>query len=119
LYNNTVLFEIGDMINSYQLEHKKPPQKVKDLAAFSETLPTGLGAARRGDVVVFWGVAPVESGSAGPEAQEILAYLKETPESGGGVLTRDLTVKSLTAEEFKAAPKAAGTIEDVSKSAKK
>lgn len=119
LYNNTVLYEIGDMINTYQIQHKKPPQGVRDLAAFADSLPTGLGAARRGDVVVLWGVAPVESGSPGPEGQEVLAYLKETPESGGGVLTRSLQIKSLTAAEFQAAPKAAGKIEGVSKAAQK
>jgi hypothetical protein len=119
LYTNTVLFEIGDMINSYTLEKKKPPQGVKDLAAFADTLPTGVGAARRGDVVILWGVAPVESGSSGPEADEILAYLKETPESGGGVLTRSLKIKSMSPEEFQAAPKAPGTVEDLSKSGKK
>ncbi|OJW19965.1 MAG: hypothetical protein BGO49_10600 [Planctomycetales bacterium 71-10] len=119
LYNNTVLSELGDMISTYNLQHKKPPQGVKDLAVFAESLPTGLGAARRGDAVVLWGVAPVEPGSSGAEGQEILAYLKEAPESGGGVLTRDLQVKSLTADEFKAAPKAAGKIEDVSKAGKK
>ncbi|MFO0959407.1 MAG: hypothetical protein U0800_18560 [Isosphaeraceae bacterium] len=119
LYNSTVLFEVGDTINTYYLQNKKPPQGIKDLAGFSESFPTGLGAARRGDVVVFWGVAPVQGGSTGPEGQEILAYLKETPESGGGVLTRALEIKSLTAEEFKAAPKAAGKIEDTSGAGKK
>ncbi len=119
LYSNNVLFEIGDTINTYYIQHKKAPQGIKDLAEFADTFATGIGAARRGEVVVFWGVAPVESGSTSPEGQEVLAYLKESPESGGGVLTRALQIKSLTAEEFKAAPKAAGKIEDVSKAAKK
>jgi hypothetical protein len=119
LYNNTVLFEIGDMINTYHIQHKKPPQGVKDLADFADSFPTGVGAARRGDVVVLWGVVPVESGSSDPEGQQVLAYLKEAPESGGGVLTRSLQIKSLTADEFKAAPKAAGKVEGASKAAKK
>jgi hypothetical protein len=120
VYNNTVLFEVGDMINTHTIQHKKPPQGVKDLAAFADSLPTGVGAARRGDVVVLWGVAPVEPGAAGPEGEEILAYLKETPDSGGGVLTRSLQIKSLTADEFKAAPKAPGKVEDTAgKAAKK
>ena len=46
---------------------------------------------------------------------EILAYVKEAPDSGGGVLTRNLKLKKMTAEEFKAAPRAAGTIEDPAK----
>lgn len=122
LYSNNVLFEVGDMINTYYIQHKKPPQGLKDLNAFADTLPTGLGAARKGEVVVLWGVAPVEpnpAGTSSPEGQEILAYQQEAPDSGGGVLTRDLTIKRLSAEEFKAAPKADGKIEDTSKTSKK
>lgn len=122
LYSNNVLFEVGDMINTYYIQHKKPPQGLKDLNAFADTLPTGLGAARRGEVVVLWGVAPVApdpSGASSPEGQEILVYLKETPEAGGGVLTRDLQTKRLSAEEFQSAPKAAGKIEETSKAAAK
>ena len=112
LYQNTVLTEIGDMINTHTIQHKKPPQGVKDLSPFADTLPTGLGAARPGDVLVIWGVGPVDPAGADPAGDEILAYLKEAPESGGGVLTRNLKVKSLTADEFKAAPKAPGKLEE-------
>jgi hypothetical protein len=119
LYTNTALFEIGDMINTYTIQHKKPPQGLRDLSAFAETFSSGTNAAREGEVVVLWGVAPVEPGSAGPEGQEILAYVKEAPESGGGVLTRDLQIKSLSADAFQAAPKAAGKIEERGKAAKK
>jgi hypothetical protein len=112
LYTNTALYEIGDMINTYTMERKKPPRGLRDLSAFAETFSTGTNAVREGQVVVLWGVAPVAPGSAGPEAQEILAYVKEAPDTGGGVITRDLTIKSLGADAFKAAPKAAGTADD-------
>jgi hypothetical protein len=119
LYSNTVLFEIGDMINTHCIQHKKAPQGLRDLAVFEDSFPTGLGAARRGDVVIFWGVETIDPAAGGPEGEEVLAYLKETPETGGGVVTRALQIKSLTPDQFKAAPKAPGKIEDVSKSDKK
>lgn len=47
-------------------------------------------------------------------APEILAYGKEVPESGGYVLLLDRTVKKMTAEEFRAAPKAGKATEPAS-----
>jgi hypothetical protein len=114
LYQNNVLSEVGDMYNTYFIQSKKPPKGVKDLAPFAEGLPTGVGAVRRGDVVVLWGATPVDPTSTDPAGDEILAYLKEVPDSGGPVITRNLKVKPMTADEFKAAPKAAGTAEDPS-----
>ncbi|MDG3007637.1 hypothetical protein [Paludisphaera mucosa] len=118
LYQNNVLAEVGDMYNTHFVQHKKPPQGLKDLSPFADTLPTGLGAARRGEVVVLWGVDPVDPAGSDAAGEEILAYLKEAPESGGGVLTRNLKVKSMTADEFKAAPKAAGKVEEPAKAGK-
>ena len=37
---------------------------------------------------------------------EVLAYLKDVPEKGGLVLMKNRKIKSMTPEEFKAAPKA-------------
>ncbi|KAJ3088368.1 hypothetical protein HK102_008926, partial [Quaeritorhiza haematococci] len=59
-YQNNVLSEVGDMYNTYFIQFKKPPQGVKDLNMFAEGLPTGVGAVRRGEVVVLWGVDPVD-----------------------------------------------------------
>ncbi|WP_165246893.1 hypothetical protein [Paludisphaera soli] len=114
LYQNNVLSEVGDMYNTYFIQFKKPPQGVKDLAMFAEGLPTGVGAVRRGEVVVLWGVDPVDPAATDPAGDEILAYLKEVPDAGGPVITRNLKVKPLTAAEFQAAPKAAGKAEDPS-----
>lgn len=115
LYANNVLTEIGGMISTYTVQHRKPPQGLKDPSMFADSLPTGLGAARKGEIVVLWGVAPVDPGGTDPAGNEILAYTKEAPDSGGGVLTRNLKLKEMTAEEFKAAPKVAGTIQDSAK----
>ena len=41
----------------------------------------------------------------------MLAYHKDVPEKGGEVLMQDGTAKKMTAEEFQAAPKPAGTTE--------
>ncbi len=45
----------------------------------------------------------------GEPADAVLAYRKTVPEQGGQVLMQDgWTIKSMTADEFKAAPKAGG-----------
>lgn len=111
LYQNNVLSEVGDMYNTYSIQFKKPPKGVKDLAMFADGLPTGVGAVRSGEVVVLWGAELVDPTVEGGAGDEILAYLKDVPESGGPVITRNLKVKPMTADEFKAAPKAAGTVE--------
>lgn len=63
---------------------------------------------KSGEVVVGWGAllpdTKEEPGSS--PADEVLAYLKAAPERGGPVLMRNRTIRRMTAEEFKAAPRA-------------
>jgi hypothetical protein len=58
--------------------------------------------------VVLWGATLPETGAepTGATSDEVLAYLKPVPGSGGPVLTRDRRVRTMTAEEFRASPKA-------------
>jgi hypothetical protein len=61
---------------------------------------------KSGDLINQWG-APL-SADVGP-ADAVLAYVKTVPEQGGNVLMQDgKTLNKMTADEFKAAPKAGG-----------
>ena len=64
------------------------------------------GCSSRTTSLVQWGHPLVPENEA---ADAVLAYLKTVPEQGGLVLLQDgWTVKTMTVNEFKAAPKAAG-----------
>ena len=60
---------------------------------------------KSGDLVVQWG-APLSA--EGASSDTVLAYVKTVPEQGGYVLMQDgKSIKKMTADEFKNAPKAA------------
>ena len=64
-----------------------------------------VDAIKSGELVVQWG-APLSP--QGEPADAVLAYGKTVPEQGGPVLLQDgWAIKSMTADEFRAAPKAA------------
>ena len=68
--------------------------------------PGAVEMLRSGQLVVQWG-APLTP--EGESTDAVLAYVKAVPEQGGQVLLQDgRTIKTMTADEFKAAPKAAG-----------
>ncbi|VTR94515.1 Uncharacterized protein OS=Singulisphaera acidiphila (strain ATCC BAA-1392 / DSM 18658 / VKM B-2454 / MOB10) GN=Sinac_5777 PE=4 SV=1 [Gemmata massiliana] len=82
-------------------EQGKPPaQKADDLRNYENAYPLGFAVVRSGEVVVNWGTAP----AAGSES--VLAYQKDVPTAGGWAVLQNGVVKRMTADEFKAAPKA-------------
>jgi hypothetical protein len=70
--------------------------------------PTGVRAMKQGEVVVLWGATLPDTGEEPGKADtpEVLAYQKQVPEQGGYVLLLNRTIRKMTADEFKAAPKA-------------
>ena len=108
VFENNALSEIGDIYRLYTEVNKKPPQSLRDFAPFREGTPNGIGAAARGEVVVLWGAQLNDLTEEGTNdsPDEVLAYLKDVPEKGGLVLMKNRKIRSMTAEEFKAAPKA-------------
>lgn len=99
-----LLTEVASLYEMNTLNKGKPPRRAGDLKQYSAAFPMGYIAITGGDVVAFWGVAPLQSPEA---ASTVLAYEKKAPDQGGAVLMLDgKTVKTLTAEEFQAAPKA-------------
>lgn len=98
--------ELGQVFNLYRGGPKatraRPPSKLEDLKTQRTLYSRGYAAIQHGNIVVAWGtdLAKVES----PEAT-VLAYEKQTPTDGGSVLMADGTIKTMTPQEFQAAPK--------------
>lgn len=118
---NGPLAQVGSLYRDFWELKKKAPAGVKDFATSADVMPEGVNAVKNGDVVVIWGVKleDLSPEGTGDSADEVLAYQKEVPDSGGYVLMKNRRIKHMTADEFKAAPKAAGTVEDASKAGKK
>lgn len=97
------LTEIGRMYTAYTQDHKQPPKTLSDLdkPVYEVANTEGFAALRDGECVMLWGGRLPGAGAGAT----VLAYEASVPENGGLVLFQDGTVKSLTAEEFKAAPK--------------
>lgn len=107
--NADLLHEVKGLISAYSGEAKQGPRGVDVLAKYEQGFPLGMNALRKGDIVVVWGVKMiVEEGSGGTQGgtTDIIAYEKKVPTEGGSVLLHNGTVKTMTADEFKNAPKA-------------
>ena len=100
--------DVGELLRTYQVSTKKAPTKEKDLERFEMGAPSGFAAVKKKEIVVNWGATLPDLNEEPGKVQsdEVLAYEKQTPNSGGLVLTLDRRVKSMTAQEFKAAKKA-------------
>jgi hypothetical protein len=108
---DTNLLDVGELLRMYQLEKGAPPKSLADIQAvptLEMAAPMGFERVRSGDIVVRWGATlPSTSEEIGttPDA-EVLAYVKDVPERGGSVLLLNRTLTHMTAEQFRAAPKA-------------
>lgn len=91
--------EIVQMLKIVEEDKKKPPAKAADLDAVEPLIPMAVQQLRSGDIVYFWGKGLAEGNA-------ILAHEKKAATDGGWVLLQDGTVKQLSADQFKAAPKA-------------
>lgn len=115
VFENHTLSEVGDMYQVYIQAKSKPPKSLKDLnAMFSEGYSTTLTQIKTGEVIVFWDV-PLNPDPSADSADEVLAYFKDVPESGGFTLMKDHSIKKMTPEQFQAAPKAGVVDEAASK----
>jgi len=102
---NHAFEELANLLEIRQGDNPgKPFEKAAELSKYAKGFPMGTSKVKTGEIVFLFG-APVQAGAS----DKILAYEKQTPESGGVVLMQDgTTIKKMTAEEFKAAPKAPG-----------
>ena len=102
------LQSLGEAYRTISLVNKRPPKRMQEVEQAAAASPSGLAGITASNVVVFWG-AELTDLSEEPgkvPSDKILAYEKKVPEQGGYVLMLDRTVKKMTPEEFKAAPKA-------------
>jgi len=95
----TALEDVYNLIRIRIDADKSAPKKAEDLRPYENAYPRGYAVVKSGEVVVNWGVGPADSSA-------VLAYQKEVPSSGGWVLLQNGKVQQMTADEFKAAPKA-------------
>ncbi|WP_422928265.1 hypothetical protein [Singulisphaera sp. PoT] len=114
------LNDVGQMFRQYTFNNHKPATKVSDFAPLEAVNPIGLKALQDGDVIARSGVV-IQDFEEGPATKdspdEVIAYAKEVPTSGGPVLMHNRTIRKMTAEEFKAA-KLAGDNDMVAKGKK-
>ena len=98
--NKDALAEIGQMLKSLADEGRKPPAKMAEMEPIEPMLPTAAAMLRDGTLVYLWGAAYAADGN------KVAAYEKQTPTEGGWVVLQDGTLKEMTPDEFRAAPKA-------------
>jgi hypothetical protein len=97
------LVELADVYKYLAQKKMPPPGKLEDLRPYETTLSFGWAKLERGEYVVFWGSGLASTPEAG---RTVLVYEKKVPTEGGNVILRDGTVKRMTPDEFRAAPKA-------------
>jgi len=102
----TLLQEVNDLLRAGGPPGRLPG-KVSDLDRAKEMFPRAYETVKSGKVVVLWGAPTQGEGDVGKD-EKVVAYEKQTPTEGGYVLLSAGSVTKMTAEEFKAAPKAAG-----------
>src|SRR5262249_55131380 len=92
------LSEIYDMYAHFLKSQDRAPKQLSDLTKKEYEGPFLVGhqALASGKYLVVWGVNSKDPGT-------VLAYEKDAPTRGGAVLMADRTVKTMSAEEFKAA----------------
>jgi hypothetical protein len=95
-----MLADLKRLLEQYATAKKgAAPKRLADITPLEPSYPAAHHGLASGKCVYAWGVG-LGGGSA------VLAYQKETPTDGGPVLLQDGTVTRMTAEEFRAAPKA-------------
>lgn len=114
------LSDVGELYRVYTAQKKKPPTRLADFAPMEPMCPMGVRAVESGNVIVRLGAVMTDTEEGPPKgtSDEVLAYLKEVPDSGGQVLMLNREIRTMTPEEFKAA-KLAGTESSAPAAAKK
>ena len=86
-----------------------PPRGPKDLAPLAKGYPHAVRAIRDHEVLLFWKTDLADDPDA---AGTVLAYARAVPDSGGQVLLRDGTTRTMTPDQFRAARKPEGASTD-------
>jgi hypothetical protein len=98
------LKQFAELYRNYSTKHKRGPKSLKELDVKGQGHPIAVEMLKSGELIVQWGAPLVPENET---ADAVLAYVKTVPEQGGNVLMQDgWTIKNMTADEFKAAPRA-------------
>jgi hypothetical protein len=98
------LLEVGDLVKAAAATGR-PAGSVADFDKHRPMYPRGYDAVKKGDIVVLWGARPKGEGAVAKGGEEVVAYEKAVPNSGGYVLFSAGSIRKMTAAEFQAAPK--------------
>jgi hypothetical protein len=97
------LKELGLSYMSATAINGKPPANAEELGLKQEN-PKLYQAIADGHIIVYWKASPTNAPAG--TSNTILAYDADVPTKGGAVVMMDGSPRKMTAEEFKAAPKA-------------
>jgi hypothetical protein len=93
--------DVAEMLKEFTEVYKRGPAGLVELADATASHPVGHAAVLSRRYTVAWRV-PVSAAGAG----SVLAHPTDAAAEGGVVVMQDGSVKQMTADEFKAAPKA-------------
>ena len=96
---NDLLEDLKSLLTSAKEAKKSPPGSNADLQQYEATNPGATAAIAQGTIKYYYG-----QGLSG--GNKIVAHGAKCESEGGWVLLQDGTVKQMSADEFKAAPKA-------------
>lgn len=96
------LHQLGQLYMAKATEGDRPPAKLEDWADLKRDYPQGYQAIADGTFVFLWNSGHMPAGPS----NTVLAYEKDVPVDQGEVLMGDGSVQTMTAAEFKRAPKA-------------
>jgi hypothetical protein len=95
------LEDLGQLL-AYLAREKKPmPATIRSIEPIEPLYPQAYLGLVRDEIVYRWNARPDPAGS-----EKVIAYEKKALEEGGWALMQDGTVKKMTADELRAAPKA-------------
>lgn len=98
------LLQLGLAYISYVDANQKGPSKPADLLQFVENNQALIAAVENGTYVLAMNVIPIKLTTG--TSNTVLGYQAAVPTSGGLVLMADGSTRSMTKDEFAAAPKA-------------
>jgi hypothetical protein len=98
------LKQLGLAYHNYYADFNKGPANAEALAPYFENDKRILKLLKDEDITFFFGVGILQMPAG--TTNTVLACEKEAPEKGGYVLMGDGSVRKLSPEEFKKAPKA-------------
>jgi hypothetical protein len=92
--------EFSAMLKQLPLDKRQPPTKMSEFDVVEPMVPSAGILLKQKAIVYQWGQGLKDGSKA------IIVYEAKAETEGGWVLLQDGTVKKMTADEFKASPKA-------------